>query len=504
MHTVQLSLNTTAYDCQIMEKRFHAISHIHNVLVKHAKKCLKSLMYDKSYQSYKTEYCSFLKKDRLSRADKSYKKQLSKNMQLCLRQHGLSEYDFQAYIKLCAKQFSKCLSSQQVQKEATRVWSGVSDVLYGNGKDIHFKKYRDFNTICGKSNTNGAKFNKDLATLEWIGLEIKCKIPKNNPYIKKALDADISYCEIKRIMFSNGWHYYVVIYLKGNAPLKIPKLNNHYNTTGIDIGTSTVATVSDDMVTLRELAPKCKSYNRSIEKLLRYLDNSRRILNPNKYNADGTINKGNHDKWVYSRTYLKKLNVLKTLYRQKADYIKQSHEHMINELLVNSTDFIVEDMSFKSLQRKASATVKRDVAVDIKQKDGSVKQVCKYKRKKRFGRSLNNRAPASFIAILTRKAALYGGVVSKVKTKAFKASQYNHVEDTYIKTKLNDRYKYIGGYKVQRDLYSAFLLKNSNDELDKPDRDKCIYGFEKFIKLQNDLINNMIQNNISMKQCFGF
>lgn len=504
MHTIQLSLNTTAYDCRIIEKRFRAISHIHNVLVKHAKKCLKSIKHDKTYQSYKAEYCSLLKKNRLSKDEKSLKKQLSKDMLMCIRQHGLSEYDFQAYIKLCAKQFSKSLSSQQVQKEATRVWKGVSDVLYGNGKDIHFKKFRDFNTICGKSNANGAKFNKDTAVINWIDLELKCKIPKNNPYIAEALDADISYCEIKRMMFPNGWHYYAVIYLKGDAPRKINKPINHYNTTGIDIGTSTVATVSDDMVTLKELAPKCRSYNKRIVRLLRQLDNSRRILNPNKYNADGTINKGNHDKWIYSKTYIKKLNVLKTLYRQKASYIKQSHERMINELLTDSVDFIVEDMSFKGLQRKASVTIRQDAPVPIKQKDGSIKQICKYKRKKRFGRSLNNRAPASFITILARKALLYGGSVRKVKTKAFKASQYDHVKDTYIETKLNDRDKYVGGYKVQRDLYSAFLIRNSNDKLDRPDRDKCIYGFEKFIELQNNLIDEMIQNNISMKQCFGF
>ena len=72
------------------------------------------------------------------------------------------------------------------------------------------------------------------------------------------------------------------------------------------------------------------------------------------------------------------------------------------------------------------------------------------------------------------------------------------------KAELKDRSKYVGGYKVQRDLYSAYLLKNSNTKFDKPDREKCIYGFENFLKLQNNLICEMKKNNISMKQCFGF
>lgn len=92
----------------------------------------------------------------------------------------------------------------------------------------------------------------------------------------------------------------------------------------------------------------------------------------------------------------------------------------------------------------------------------------------------------------------------KVQTKDFKASQYDHVEDNYKKAELKDRSKYVGGYKVQRDLYSAYLLKNSNTKFDKPDREKCIYGFENFLKLQNNLICEMKKNNITRKQCFGF
>jgi len=49
MHTVRLLLATTKYDEQIINKRFHAVSHIHNVLVKHARKCLKKLSCDKEY-----------------------------------------------------------------------------------------------------------------------------------------------------------------------------------------------------------------------------------------------------------------------------------------------------------------------------------------------------------------------------------------------------------------------------------------------------------------------
>lgn len=504
MHTVQLLLSTTAYDCQIMEKRFRAVSHIHNVLVKHAKKRLKCLRYDKEYLSLKEEYAILLKKEKLSKEENAFKKQMSVKMNGIIRQYGLSEYDFQAYIKVCAKRFRNCLSSQQVQKEATRVWTGVEKVLYGNGKDIHFKKYRDFDTICGKTNSNGAKFRKDTLSVEWLGLDMKCRLPKDNAYVLEALNADISYCEIKRMMFPNGWHYYVIVYLKGDAPRKLKDVGNKDNITGVDIGTSTVATVSGTKATLEELAPKCSDYNKRIEKILRYMDASKRLSNPDKYKSDGTIDKSNHEKWLYTKSYLAARNKLKSLYRQKAAYIKQSHERTINELLTDSVNFIVEDMSFQGLQRKAKATKRQDKVSDIRQKDDTMKQVYKYKRKKRFGRSLNNRAPASFITILTRKSILYGGNVYKAKTKDFRASQYDHVKDNYTKHGLDERDKYVDGHKVQRDLYSAFLLRNSNKKLEKPDRDKCIYEFNRFLELHDNLILQMKLNGISMKQCFGF
>lgn len=504
MHTVQLLLKTTKHDVFIMEKRFHAISHIHNVLVKHAKKCLKRLNYDAGYLCNRADYITLLKKSKLSKDEKVQKKQLSAALQAHLRQHGLSEYDFQSYIKVCGKQFCKCLSSQQVQKEATRVWRGVKEVLFGNGKEIHFKKYRNFHTICGKTNTNGAKFCRDTLSVEWIGLKLKCKLPKDNSYIIEALNADISYCEIKRMMFSNGWHYYVTIYLKGDAPKKISHIGSKKNRTGVDIGTSTVAMVSDDCVMLKELAPECKKYNKCIGHLLAHMDRSKRASNPGKYKVDGTIDSSNHDPWSYSKNYQKAANQLKTLYRKKATYIKQSHERIINKQLTHSIHFVVEEMSFKGLQRKAKATSRQESTTKVKQKDGTVKQIHKYKKKRRFGKSLNDRAPAKFIEILDRKATLYGGGVYKVKTKEFRASQYNHVEDTYTKTELRDRSKNIGGNQVQRDLYSAFLLKNSHSKKDKPDRKKCMDEFDKFLELQNNLIRDMKKDKISMKQCFGF
>ena len=234
------------------------------------------------------------------------------------------------------------------------------------------------------------------------------------------------------------------------------------------------------------------------------MDRSRRISNPNKYNEDGTINRSNRDPWKYSKNYVKMCRLLKSLYRKKHAYIVDSHRTLCNKLITIARYFPVEKMHFQALQKRAKETKRQEKKTEVKQKDGTVKVIQKYKRKKRFGRSINRRAPARFLLELKRKAEAVGGVYAEVDTKEFKASQYNHVTDTYEKIPLSQREKEIGNRKVQRDLYSAFLIRNADLDFKHPDSEKCEYEFEHFANLQDQLILKMKESGLSMRQCFGF
>ena len=94
MHILKLPLETTKYDEQILAKRFHMISHLHNVMVKQAKKRLLKLKYDKAYNAAKDEYARLLKKPKLSKAESARKKELSKIMSDARNAYGLSKYSF--------------------------------------------------------------------------------------------------------------------------------------------------------------------------------------------------------------------------------------------------------------------------------------------------------------------------------------------------------------------------------------------------------------------------
>ena len=55
----------------------------------------------------------------------------------------------------------------------------------------------------------------------------------------------------------------------------------------------------------------------------------------------------------------------------------------------------------------------------------------------------------------------------------------------YNKKKLSQRWNDFNGIKVQRDLYSAFLIMNVADDLKSFDMNKCNERFENFYRLHN-------------------
>lgn len=273
-HTIRLKLKTTADDEAVIERRFRALAHVHNVVVKHVRNQIFRLEHDPEYKELMEQRAKLSKEaEKLSADEKKEKKSLNEQLQKIRSKYGLTEYSLYSYIKVCGRQFKKQISSTQVRKEASYVWRSAQKYLFSNGKQIHFKKQSDFSTIGGKTNQSGARFDAATCTVNWIGLSIPCVIPKREAeyrYHQEALKGEICYCEISRLMFPNGWHYYAIIVLKGEAPKKERQVGT--DTMGIDPGVSTIAAVSDSKLVLQELAPDAKKYNRRIEKLQRYVN----------------------------------------------------------------------------------------------------------------------------------------------------------------------------------------------------------------------------------------
>lgn len=516
MHTVRLPLKTNRNTEHVMEKRFRLIQRIHNQMVKHAKHLLTKLHKDQEYIELMVSYGEI--KEKADNGDAAAKKRLREirtRLNAICQGIGLTKNAFDSYVSHMQHKYKKNIHSHQAQVEAERVWKGVESVLFHDGKDVHYKKGASFRTIRGKNHSTGIvlyqKGENDYF-IKWNKLIIPVKtprrarpdLPSGKNYLQEAFaDDKIVYCEIVRLWFKSGWRYYVNVYLSGTVPQKIVPGKS---VMGIDEGTSTVAAVSETSVILEELAPCCRDYNARIAQLQRQVDISTRITNPLCFHKDGTAKKRKDRigvRWVFSKSCLRKKAEIRELYRKKSEYITHCHGAVVNQMIKDSSVFVLEPMDFKALAKKAKQTKRQDKASCVKQKDGSVKSVYKYKKKKRFGKSISDRGPAELIQILERKCSQYGLLVYEVDKWEYRASQYDHVTNKYRKSPLSQRMKCIGGHIVQRDLYSAFLLSCREHEK-KPDRAKCKRLFHGFVEQHDLYINDRKAKGISRPACFGF
>ncbi|WP_291256223.1 transposase [Fusobacterium sp.] len=465
---VQFPLVVEKWQSDILNKRFEIARKIYNSLVRISLNRYKELIKTKKYR----ELIFNIQRDSQGNFLKNkYNKEIFLKINQMRIDYKLSEYNFQSDVKKFQKYYKKSIDSATAQKLGTHLWRAYEKLFYDKGKEIHFKKYDTLNSLESKSNKAGIRFKNN--SIEWIGLKMPVIIDLNNMYEVEAIRNDISYCRIVRKFIRGKYKFYVQIIFKGTPPLKIDKNTGEIKRkigkgdVGIDIGTSTIAYCSENKLKILELADKIRDISAKKCRILRKMDRSKRMTNPNNFKIDGTIKKG--AKFNFSNKYIKLKNTLKEIFRKEADTRKYQHECLANEIIALGDKIYVEDMNFKGLQKKSKKTEKNE--------KGS------FKKKKRFGKSIGNRAPAMLISIIDRKLKSFGREIIKINTRKAKASQFNHLTQEYKKKSLSKRWNNIDGYKIQRDLYSSFLIMNINEDLETYNLKKCSERFDKFLEL---------------------
>ena len=179
-----------------------------------------------------------------------------------------------------------------------------------------------------------------------------------------------------------------------------------------------------------------------------------------------------------SNRYKQLAGQLREIYRKQADVRKQSHQRLANFILSLGNNIYIEDMAFAHLQSRAKETKFR--------KNGA------FASKKRFGKAIGSKAPAMFVSILEQKASANLAKVSKIDTRAARASQYNHLSQTYKKKKLSQRTNLMpDGRRIQRDLYSAFLIQCTNETHDGFTQALCNEKYDNFTVLHDAEIRRL-------------
>ena len=404
--------------------------------------------------------------------------------------------------------------------KAEDVWCGMEKCLYGNGKRLHFSNYGELPCIRAKQRNRGipicVKENRLQLKLGKIlfGIQIKDRFQQEEvnailSYLaeperidKKAVETlreDASCIDTYRPCYATlvpkiirgNYRIYLHITIEGKAKPKYDRFGNlrhNYGNgiVGADIGTQTVAYTADTEVGLKNLAERGNSIQKSERLERRYyrvMDRSRRAANPQNYKKDGTIKKGKKS-WKYSNHY-KKLKTKHTeLCRQNASNRQLAINEDANHLRSLGDTFVTEPKNASKLMKRAKETTMNSKG--------------KFHKKKRFGKSIKNRCPSGFQTTIERKFKVSGGTYIEVLNN-YRASQYDHTVDDYIKKKLSDRlYQLRDGTLVQRDWYSSFLLYCYDDRTQAIDKEKCRKEFDRCYKKEKAFLEWVKTNRIKV------
>jgi len=337
---------------------------------------------------------------------------------------GFREYDLHEY----AKQFRQIwlgehLDSLTIQKLASRAFDAVQKYAYGKRGKPRFKSYGQLDSVEGKTNASGIRYRAGI--IEWLGLELHCRIDPKDKVQQHGLQHRVKYVRLVRRKIHGQNRFYAQLVCEGK-PYQKTKNKVKQGVIGLDIGPSTIAGVGDHDVFLKEFCTELADRAAEIRHLQRKLDRQRRANNPENYEADGTIKAGQKT-WKYSKNYLETRAKLAELHRQLAAHRKSLHGKLVNDILRMGDDIHLEKLSYRAFQ-------------------------------KRYGRSVARRAPGMFVSMLKRKAASASARVTELPTHQLKLSQTCHHCGKQVKKLLSQRWHECEcGIVAQRDLYAAFL-----------------------------------------------
>jgi len=340
------------------------------------------------------------------------------------------------FTKTCRK--SCCIQDHvgavEAQTLSDRAFSAVQRYGFGKQGRPRFKGYGRLHSVEGKSNKCAIMLRGNQ--ILWIGLTLSLMLdPKSNEWQTQALACRTKYCRIVRRRIKGQDRWFCQLVQEGRPP-QVHQVGE--GSVGLDIGPSTIAVVSDSAAKVQQFCPTVQEPWAETRVIQRALRRSRKATNPNRYNSDGTYQRG-RGHWTKSTRYRKLQVRLVEQQRKLSAERRRAHGQLCNEILAQGKELKTENISYLAFQ-------------------------------KNFGRSMKVRAPGMFMALLTRKAENAGGSITLITPRTTKLSQYDHTVDRYIKKPLSQRIHCFGDgvtKPVQRDLYSAFLAKHcSKDNLD--------------------------------------
>jgi hypothetical protein len=499
---LELPLQVEKYQADILNKRYEQLRQLYNYV---QGKLLRQYSYFEQMKEFQA--CEKIKEKRdFFRAHPFQINETLKGNKTPFKV-SFDEYSIKGYIeKLVQKQVGPNMTYADLgfttyilDHLGASVWAAWDKKLYDfKAKRISFKRYGELDSFSSRRKVVGGKVYFSGMELYLDTMELAIKMngkqgnnakfitlkmlhnPKHADYEMWALKGGVDSVKVVKVvrrLVRSQYKYYVQLTIEGEKPQKGRMLGK--GNVGIDIGPTTMAVSSENVVSIDKLASKCDNIEAEIARLNRKIDRSRRANNPQNFNEDGTVKRGVKLVWNDSKRYKELRKEKAELQRRQAAIRKQQHIDRANALLKEGDTFIVENNKISGWTARAKET-------KVNEKTGKIQ------KKRRFGKSVANHAPAMFVTILENKVKSLGGQVVKVDTQNA-ASQYDFTNDSFEKHELKERSVTLSnGDTHQRDMLAAFNLqhlKHDGQEKKQYDREAMNEHYERFCELEQEEIS---------------
>lgn len=404
---VEFLLETDEAQEQILNKRMEIGRRIYNQCVSKSRKAYQEMVKTKRYRQINAELDTIKtqKQDKTKKTDRE--KELYAELNAIRKEFGLTEFGMKELALYQSHAFSRHIDSGCAVSIGSQLWNAWDDFFFGEGEDVRFCKYGDFNSLQGMNNKFGITIIKNAVHKSWkgektaliwgktaksINLAIPIRIHKDNPYEMEALNNDIANSRIVRKSFDGEDTFYIQIVFKGLPPVKYDENGNVLHPLGSGkvkgiLTKENIRIITDEIDKTFDLSPSVENFEKQKSEILRAMTRSRIATNPDKYNPDGTnkpLSEYKDRHWVRSNHYKAFKNELKELNRKSADVRKEDHCILANYIVSLGNEFEITHPDFK-------------------------------KKQKTDGKHIADKAPAAFLSILERKIEVLGGTLVKEK-----------------------------------------------------------------------------------------
>lgn len=340
---------------------------------------------------------------------------------------GLREYDLHGW----AAQFGQSwlgqhLDANTIQTVASRAWGAVREYQFGKRGRPRFKGKGQLLSVEGKTNKQGIRWREGRVL--WGPLSLAARLPDlaKDEVAAHALASRIKYVRLVRRVLNGTPRFFVQLVCAGKPYRKAKKHPIGTGVVGIDPGPRTFGLAGADWGAQVDLAAPFAGEKREQRRLQRRQDRQRRANNPDNYLPDGQVRPG-PKRWRISQNQRETERKLAEAKRREAAHRKTLHGQLAKAVLRLGNDIRIERNSYRAFQKS-------------------------------YGKAVGQAAPATFVTLLSRKAASADASVSVLPT-SLRLSQTCRCGQVERKPLSERVHRCECGLTVQRDVWSAFLAR---------------------------------------------